>query len=177
MILPAEITEAGRFNKPHGIKGEISATLDIDVDLAEVKCLVMDVEGIFVPFFVKSVRPKTAETCLVTLDGVDSEEKARRFASRAFFILKTDLPESEEGDDEGFYAADLVGYEIKDAALGTLGEVTDINDVTDNVLFVVTSPDGHEILLPVADEFILYIDTDARVIETDYPEGILDLNH
>ena len=45
MILRTEITEAGVFNKPHGIKGEVSATLDIDIDLAQVRCIVMEVEG------------------------------------------------------------------------------------------------------------------------------------
>ena len=47
MILRTDITEAGVFNKPHGIKGEISATLDFDIDLSDVKCIVLDVEGIF----------------------------------------------------------------------------------------------------------------------------------
>ena len=51
MIRLTEIAEAGYFNKAHGIKVEISATLDIDIDLNEVKCLVVPVEGIFVPFF------------------------------------------------------------------------------------------------------------------------------
>lgn len=77
MILRTDITEAGVFNKPHGIKGEISATLDFDIDLSDVKCIVLDVEGIFVPFFIVSVRPKTSETVLITINGIDSEQKAR----------------------------------------------------------------------------------------------------
>lgn len=89
MILRTDITEAGVFNKPHGIKGEISATLDYDTDLSEVKCIVIEIEGIFVPFFIVSVRPKTAETCLLTIDGIDSEEKARTLTGRAFYLLNS----------------------------------------------------------------------------------------
>ena len=66
MIRLAEIAEAGHFNKPHGIKGEMSATLDFDLDLDNVKCIIVSVEGIFVPFFIRSWRPKTADTCLLT---------------------------------------------------------------------------------------------------------------
>lgn len=63
MIKLTEIAEAGIFNKPHGIKGEISATLDFDIELDSVECIIIAVDGIFVPFFLESVRPKTAETC------------------------------------------------------------------------------------------------------------------
>ncbi len=84
MILRTDITEAGVFNKPHGIKGEISATLDFDIDLSDVKCIVLDVEGIFVPFFIVSVRPKTSETVLITINGIDSEQKARTLTGRPF---------------------------------------------------------------------------------------------
>ena len=76
MIRLAEIAEAGHFNKPHGIKGEMSATLDFDLDLDNVKCIIVPVEGIFVPFFIRSWRPKTADTCLLTLDGINSDMKA-----------------------------------------------------------------------------------------------------
>lgn len=177
MIRKEEITLAGHFNKPHGIKGEISATLDIDADLEEVKCVIMDVDGIFVPFFVSSVRPKTADTDLVTLDGIDSEEKARKFSTRPFYLLNSDIPEIELDPEGGLYASDLIGFTICDNCSGTLGEITDINDMTDNVLFIITTPEKREILLPVADEFILGIDTTERIVETSYPTEIIELNN
>lgn len=176
MIRKEEISEAGRFNKPHGIKGEISATLDVDADLSEVKCIIVNIEGIFVPFFATSVRPKTADTDLVTLEGVDSEEKARQFAGRPFYLLKTDIPEDDVDFSEGFYASDLIGFTITDSVSGTIGTVSDVNDRTDNVLFIVTSPSGREILLPVADKFIDSVDPDSRTVETSYPSEILELN-
>ena len=81
MILESELIEAGKFNKPHGIKGEISATVDIDIDFDELKCVVMPIEGIFVPFFINSVRPKNGDTYLVTIDGVDSEVSNKRITT------------------------------------------------------------------------------------------------
>ncbi|MCI9286265.1 MAG: 16S rRNA processing protein RimM [Muribaculaceae bacterium] len=175
MISSAEIAEAGRFNKPHGIKGEISATLDVDVDLSRVKCIILDVDGIFVPFFITSVRPKTADTYLITLDGIDSEQKAKAFTLRPFWVLLSDLPEDDDDEDsDGFYAADLIGYRVSDRDFGDIGTIEDIDDTTVNVLFVVATPAGTEVLLPVADEFILFIDPEKRVIGTAYPDGILE---
>lgn len=177
MILRTEITEAGVFNKPHGIKGEISATLDFDIDLAQVRCIVMEVDGIFVPFFISSVRPKTAETFLVTIDGIDSEQKARTLTGKSFYVLDSDIPDDDDADDEdGFYVADLVGYTLIDSEAGNVGEITDYNDTTSNLLLIVTTPDGGEVYIPVADEYIDEINPDTNTIYTTLPSGIIDLN-
>lgn len=53
MITSDEIIEIGAFVKPHGVKGEISAQIDYEIDLQELKCLIIDIDGIFVPFFCK----------------------------------------------------------------------------------------------------------------------------
>ena len=71
-----ELVVAGRLLKPHGIKGEISAGVEIDdLDLREVKCVVVEIEGIPVPFFPTAVRPKNHASVLVTLDGVTNESE------------------------------------------------------------------------------------------------------
>lgn len=178
VIRLTELAEAGHFNKTHGIKGEISATLDIDIDLDEVKCIVISVEGIFVPFFVNSCRPKTADTCLLTIDGIDSEAKARQLVNRPFYILRSDIPDDPDGDDddEGLYASDLIGFKVTDTSLGDVGTITGINDSTQNVLFIIETADGKEIYVPVADEFIEEIDSDSKTVRTDLPEGLVSLN-
>lgn len=134
MIRPEEIIPAGVFNKTHGIKGELSATFGHDVEPDTLRCLFVDMDGIPVPFFIESSRPRTADTWLVTLDGIDSEEKARPFVGKQFGIHADDLPEPEEldPDADGFYASDLIGFSISDSTLGELGEITDVNDQTEN---------------------------------------------
>lgn len=178
MIRLFEIAEAGVFNKPHGINGEISATLDIDVDLNTVRCIVVSVDGIFVPFFLSSVRPKTAETVLLTIDGIDSEAKTQQFINKPFYLLRSDIPEEEDayGDEDGMYASDFIGYTVIDRHLGELGDITGINDSTQNILFIIETPDNKELLLPVADEFIESFDIDKKVLRTDLPDGLADIN-
>lgn len=179
MIKLSELAEAGHFNKAHGIKGEMSVTLDFDLDLSEVKCIVVAIDGIFVPFFIKSWRPKTADTCLITVDGIDSDVKAQEFNNRTFYILRSDIPGDDDDDyddEDGFYASDLIGYGVTDTTLGNIGTITGINDATQNVLFLITTPSGNEIFIPVADEYIESIDHDREVIETNLPEGLVELN-
>lgn len=170
---------AGHFGKPHGIKGEISAYLvDPDIDLKSARCLFVERDGIMVPFFISSLRPKSSETDLVTIDGVTSEQEAREFSHSLFWLRPEDMPADSalDPDADGFYAADLIGFIVRDSEAGVIGKITDINDDTNNVLFIVTSPTGAEILIPVADEFIDGIDTESHVIDMTVPAEILSLN-
>lgn len=178
MIRRTELLEAGRFNKPHGVKGEISATLTLDADLGAVRCIVVEIDGIFVPFFVNAVRPKTADTSLVTIDGIESDDAACGFVNRTFYLLRDDpaIADESEGDDDGMYASDLIGYEVIDAAHGSLGRIEDVNDSTANILFVVRTPADEELLIPVAEEFIEAIDPEAEVVNISIPDEILTLN-
>lgn len=177
MIRLSEIAEAGHFNKSHGIKGEISVTLDFDIDLDDIKCLIVAVEGIFVPFFIDSWRPKTADTDLIKIDGIDNETQASEFNNKPFFILRSDIPEDdEEYDEDGFYASDLIGYNVIDRHAGAIGQITDINDTTENVLFLLTTDDGNEIFIPVADDYIDEIDNANETLHTNLPEGLINLN-
>ena len=71
MIKRSELRPVGTLLKTHGIDGEIVVQLTADVDLEALQCIVLEIDGIFVPFFPTSVRPKSAETDLVSIDGVD----------------------------------------------------------------------------------------------------------
>lgn len=57
-----------------------------------------------------------------------------------------------------------------------MGEITDYNDATSNVLLIVTTPGGDEVYIPVADEYIDEIDPDTNTLHTTLPSGIIDLN-
>ena len=69
MITADQLIEIGRYNKAHGINGEISATFDCDtMAVGELSALVSPMDGIFVPFFVNGIRPKNNDTLLLPGD-------------------------------------------------------------------------------------------------------------
>ena len=77
MIVRDQLIAVGRFNKAHGVNGEVQATLDIDADLLpRLRCIVTDVDGIYVPFFIASHRKKGTQSVLLTIDGITSEQQA-----------------------------------------------------------------------------------------------------
>ncbi len=80
MIAADALLAAATFAKPHGVKGEISvAVAPDDMDFVEDATFVfVGLDGLMVPFAVQAVRPKGAETLLLTLKGIDSDTKAAR---------------------------------------------------------------------------------------------------
>ena len=59
MIERQNLTTAGKFLKAHALKGELNAVLDADCDLLDPeRPLIVEMDGIPVPFYLQSVRPK-----------------------------------------------------------------------------------------------------------------------
>lgn len=179
MIAENEIKSIGKFQKTHALKGELNAILDIDPMYIESgNAVVVDVDGIYVPFFASSVRPKGSMSYLIKLDGIDSEEEARPFVNKTLYGIKGELAsflqveECEMLDDD-----DMVGYHVLDVESNRIvGEIESVDSSTDNLLFVVSGDNGEELFIPVAEEFIIEIDDDNRIVKMSLPEGLLDLN-
>ena len=178
MITREEIISIGHFNKAHGVAGEISATLDVDFEVLDgISCLVSDMDGIFVPFFINSCRPKTHDTVLLMMDGIDNEKEAAKLVNREIYALKRDYEQvSEEADADGYPLDYFVGFDLQDSDGTRVGEITDVDESTENAIFIVTREDS-ELMVPANDDLIVEFDLDKRVMVMDLPQGLLDLNN
>lgn len=175
MITREELIAIGHYNKPHGVAGELSATVDVEIDvLVALSCLVSEMDGIYVPFFVNSLRPKTSETVLLTIDGINSEQEAARLVNHDIYALKREF--RQESDDADGYPLDyFIGFELQDSDGARVGEIVQVDEQTENAIFIVDDGEG-ELLLPASDDLIVEFDLDKKVMVMDLPQGILDLN-
>ncbi|MDE6768470.1 MAG: PRC-barrel domain-containing protein, partial [Muribaculaceae bacterium] len=167
MIEQKNITAIGKFQKTHALKGELNAILDIDSSfLSEGNAVIVELDGIFVPFYASGIRPKGNTSYLVKLDGIDSEDEARRFVNKIIYALKSELAPFLEVEEEDIADEDeLIGYEIIDYDSNkVIGEIEDIDSSTSNLLFIVVSPVGDTIYIPAAEEFIMDINDENKKI-------------
>ena len=178
MITREELINIGHYNKPHGINGEISATVEVDFDvLQELSCLVSDIDGIFVPFFVNAMRPKSGETVLFTIDGMTNEQDVQRLVNHDIFALKREYrQESEDADADGYPLDFFIGFDLDDDQGNRVGQITDVNEQTENAFFIVERTDGDELLVPAVDDLIVEFDIDKKLMVMSLPDGLLDLN-
>ena len=175
MIRKDDILPVGKFQRTHALKGELNVLLDIAPEFFEEGYpLIVDMDGIMVPFYVESIRPKGTSSFLIKIEGVDSESEAKQFVNKAVGAERKEL--SEFIGEEFRIADDMAGYKIVDEEHGEIGVLDHIDDSTENALFVVNAPDGDEILIPVVDAFILSVDDDNETIHTSLPRELLDIN-
>ncbi len=175
MIQRKQLSEIGETIKPHGINGEISATVDAGIELSALRCIIFDVDGIYVPFFIKTVRPRGASAVLLTIDGISNETEAAGLCGLTIFALTEDIPENENDSDEGFYVSDLVGFRLKDSNGTIIGTITGYDDSTANILLIIEDADGNSHFVPMADELVEDFDADAQIITLNLPKGLFDL--
>ena len=168
MIKPEEVYRIGRLGKAHGVKGEVSLQFDDDIfDRVDCDYLVLDVDGILVPFFIEEYRFRSDTVALVKFEDVDTQQRAAELTGCDVYF-----PRALAGEDDGPALALLVGFDLVEANEGrVVGRIAAIDDTTANLLFELE--DGR--LIPASDDLIDDIDQEARTITMRLPEGLLDL--
>ncbi len=161
------------FNKPHGVKGELSFTFTDDIfDRTDCDYLVCLLDGIFVPFFIEEYRFRSDTTALVKLEDVETAEKAAMFTNvEVYFPVKY---AEEAGEDRPLSWEFFIGFRVKDARHGELGTITDVDTSTVNTLFIIERQ-GDELLVPACEEFILKMDKKKKTMTVRLPEGLLNI--
>ena len=169
MIKAEEVYKIGRLGKAHGVKGEVSFQFDDDIfDRVDADYLVLDIDGILVPFFMEEYRFRSDTVCLVKFKGVDTQQRAQELTGCDVFFPRALAEERDEMPS----LASLVGFAIVNDANGeTIGHIAAIDDSTANILFELE--DG--MLIPASDELITDIDAEQRTIRMNIPEGLLDI--
>ena len=172
MIKREDIIKIGKFNKPHGIQGELSFSFTDDVfDRSGCPYVICEIDGIFVPFFIEEYRFRGENSALMKLEDIDTEEDARPFTNADVYFPKSYYIDSDTDEAPGDY---FIGFTVVDEMYGMLGKIIWVNDDTANVLFVLER-EGKELLIPAIDEFVTGIDEEKKILNIRIPEGLLDL--
>ncbi len=170
MIRPEEVYRIGRIGKAHGVKGEVTLLFDDDIfDRVDADYLVLEVDGILVPFFIEEYRFRSDTTALMKFKDIDTQERARELTNCDVYFPRDLTPLDDEDELRWSF---FVGFDIVDAKTSkTVGTIARVDDQTVNVLFELE--DGS--LVPAAEELITAVDQEGKTITIALPEGLLDL--
>ena len=169
MIRREDVYKIGRLGKAHGVKGEVSFQFDDDIfDTADADYLILDIDGILVPFFMEEYRFRNDSLALVKFCDVDTQQRASELTGCDVYFPRSIADERAEG----LSLSSLVGFDLIDAnGNEKVGTIAAIDDTTQNILFELE--DGT--LIPASDDLITDIDTQQRQITMNIPEGLLDI--
>ncbi len=112
---------------------------------------------------VRSVRPVSGDSAIVSLAGVDDAHVADMLAGCHCLVAADDVDAARLEEAAPAGAPGLVGWTFEDRPGQTL-------------LAVTIADDGHgEHLVPFVDEFVAEADAGARHLVLDLPEGLFEL--
>jgi len=164
-----------RVVRPHGIRGEVAATIltDFPERLAKLREVWLW-DGRTEPRRAEILQCRFATSrgghAIIHFAGVNSIEAAEKLRGLELQVplsARTPLPASS------YYISDLTGCEVWERG-AKLGVVRAVQQVGTPVLEI-DAPEG-ELLVPLAQEICTKIDTAARRIEVILPEGLRELN-
>ena len=152
MIRRDDVYKIGKLGKPHGVKGEITFAITDDVfDRVDADYLVLDIDGILVPFYLEEYRFKNDDNVLVKFEDIDTQEQVRAYTGCEVYFPR----HLSDSDEENMSWAEIIGFQLVDAVSGrVVGTIDHVDDSTLNLLFEITSPDGEALLIPANNDLI-----------------------
>lgn len=168
-----ECFELGHIIKPHGLNGEVWMLIDADFPEAyqNLESVFLEQKGELIPFFIESISIQGNKALTAFEDVDDVDQAAALIGIKAWLPLST-LPPLQDGQ---FYFHEILGFEVEDEEMGSIGKVKEINSASAQDIMVIEHPAGAEILIPLADELLRGVDRAARRVFIRAPEGLIQL--
>ena len=157
--------EAGRITSTHGVHGEvkIEVWLDTPEDLKHYCRIFIDGQE----RKLLSVRQQN-RFVIVKLHQIDDINAAQPLKGKTVYIAREDAPLPPGG----YFLQDLLDAKVVLEDGSPVGVLTEILERPANNVYVVTDPDGKEILIPVVPAFIIRADAENGIVTVRLLEGM-----
>ena len=170
----ADMVLVGRVARPHGLRGHV--VINPETDFVEARFaggerLWVGGDGEPSLLVIDQMRVQNGRP-VVRFAGLETIEAVQRLAGRE---LRVELDVLHPLDAGGYYHHELVGCVVETAGGEVVGTVAAVEGGGARCRLVVRGPRG-DVQVPFVEEICGLVDTAARRIRIDPPEGLLDLN-
>ena len=170
----ADMVLVGRVARPHGLRGHTVITPETDfveARFAKGERLWVGGDGEPSLLVIDQMRVQHGRP-VVRFAGLETIEAVQRLAGRE---LRVEIDVLHPLDAGGYYHHELVGGVVETAGGEVVGTVAAVEGGGARCRLVVRGPRG-DVQVPFVEEICGLVDTAARRIRIDPPEGLLDLN-
>lgn len=172
-IPKSECDKIGYFKKTHGVRGELVLEYEpqFEFSIENADRFFVEIDGLLVPFFLveDGFRYKTDDTAILTFDGVETENYAKRLVGCSVYLFTNEIQLEPDTEPDVRYK----GFTLYDETLGKIGIIEHIDDYSGNIVFTVNYK-GSELLVPFNENFLIEINTDEKAIHLRLPEGLIE---
>ena len=172
-----ELLRVGRVWRPHGVRGECKIIPESDDPerLMELDAIYLGPDaGRATRYAVESARMqrvKRGPLVLFGLEDIEDRDQAAALRGAGVFAEASSLP--GPGDQEA-YIHDLIGLPVVDTEGAPVGTLTDILQPSAQYIYVVTTGEGRDIMIPAVETFIKEVDFENEKITVNLIEGLFE---
>lgn len=162
----------GYIMKPHGLKGQVTISLDPESpeDFTPIKTVFVESNEKLLPYFVEAISLK-GNKAFLKLEEINTPEQAKEISKSSIYLPKSQRPKSARGK---FYDDEVIGFDVVDSEVGDLGKVKEMVQAGPNKLLSVDHQ-GKEILIPLNSPFVDGVNKSKKKITVTLPEGFLEI--
>ena len=166
-----EYLVVGSLRRAHGVRGEIVMEVLTDFPERLKAGTTVFVGDTHAPMVIESARYHN-EGLIIKFGGLQTPEEAGRYRNQLVYVTTADRPLLPEGQ---YYEHQLIGFSVvEDATNESLGTLSEIMRTGANDIYVVTRPDGSEVLLPVIASVVLDLNVGTRTIRVHLLPGLIE---
>lgn len=164
----------GIILKTHGIGGELIIKSD-DYVISEIlensKFLIIEIDGLLVPYHIEYYEEYDEDVALVKLEDIDDETLARQFLQKRIYIDKNVSLSENTLKKQGNFLKD---YQFFDNNTKIEGKVLRFINIPENPL-IELSFNNRTVLCPYNSDIVIEVNHDKRFIVLKTPEGLFNI--
>ncbi len=172
----------GSIKKTHRYKGALNISINNNNEIELIENCInkkefvfISIDNIQVPFFItQKVKVLNNKSILIFVDDIFNEYEAKKYVNYEIFV-ENECFNNKEVDKKTIINYELIGFLLVDVNIGELGNVFNFINNPTNPLIVVKNKEN-EILIPLNSNFIIEINNETKIIKTNLPEGLINLN-
>lgn len=164
--------EIGKIVNTHGLRGEIKV-----VPWTNTPDVFEDIEYVYVKgdeeckFEISNIKYQK-NNIILKLKGINDISEAEKLKNSIITADREQLGELEEGE---YYIMDLIGCTVEADDGSVYGLIKDVINTGSSDIYVVQREGMKDLLIPVIEDVVLGIDTEAKRITVRLMEGLEDL--
>jgi len=161
----------GKVVKSSGSNGDVIVLFQpgINIDIQKLESVFIRIKGELIPFFIDRLNTKSNNQANVRFMDYDTQDEVSIVLGASIFLPKPAGKKSRKNLDP-----DITGYRVTDINYGDIGEVVSLLELPMHEVLEVRFGDKL-ILIPVSESIILEINSKARKIMIEAPEGLIEL--
>ncbi len=164
--------QVGVITQTHGIKGEVKVfpTTDDVNRFKKLKNVLLDTGKENIELEIEGVK-FFKQYVILKFKGIDNINDVEKYKGKNLLVTRENAVKLKKNE---YFIADMIGMKVvtdEERDFGTLKEVlvTGANDV-----YVVTTTEGKEVLLPAIKQCILDVDIENQIMKVHIMKGLLD---